>query len=189
MEKRHAGKGFACPICLCNVRANSNASYITDCQHSFCVECITRHLKQRRECPLCRRPVKIIRLDKEGKDETASDTSTVVCIGLRYGRQLFEVEIARNANHTQFKKVVCQFFGLLDKRVKIVHKGELITKENYQAARLLLPNATFQVIGTTECPNPSNKWDKPPSRYESDDEEGGGRSSSTCGAPVLCGLM
>ena len=40
---------FACPICMSMFRD----PFVTDCGHSFCFQCITTHLVNRKICPCC----------------------------------------------------------------------------------------------------------------------------------------
>ena len=40
---------FACPVCMSLFRD----PFVTDCGHSFCFQCITTHLSNKKSCPCC----------------------------------------------------------------------------------------------------------------------------------------
>lgn len=40
---------FACPICMSMIKD----PFVTDCGHSFCFQCITTHLVNKKSCPCC----------------------------------------------------------------------------------------------------------------------------------------
>ena len=40
---------FSCPICMSMIRD----PFVTDCGHTFCFQCITMHLVNKKSCPCC----------------------------------------------------------------------------------------------------------------------------------------
>ena len=44
-----AESDFACPICMSMIKD----PFVTDCGHSFCFQCITTHLVNKKSCPCC----------------------------------------------------------------------------------------------------------------------------------------
>ena len=44
-----------CPVCLENLK---HPCAMSDCQHSFCFDCITEWCKLNASCPLCKEPIK-----------------------------------------------------------------------------------------------------------------------------------
>lgn len=40
---------FACPICMSMIKD----PFVTECGHSFCFQCITTHLVNKKSCPCC----------------------------------------------------------------------------------------------------------------------------------------
>lgn len=61
-----------CPLCL-DAFAVDTAIYQTDCLHSFCADCITKHLATSAACPLCRAPVRTVTLRKRAGEPLAPD--------------------------------------------------------------------------------------------------------------------
>jgi len=54
LEEERINETLECPICL--DAFSLEATYETNCRHSFCVECTTTHLKKdtHNKCPMCR---------------------------------------------------------------------------------------------------------------------------------------
>ncbi|GMT16802.1 hypothetical protein PFISCL1PPCAC_8099 [Pristionchus fissidentatus] len=52
-----------CPVCL---STRKNESGIDGCAHTFCYSCITEWLKVSETCPLCKKPVTIVRSNVDG---------------------------------------------------------------------------------------------------------------------------
>ena len=40
---------FSCPICMSMIKD----PFVTDCGHTFCFQCITMHLVNKKSCPCC----------------------------------------------------------------------------------------------------------------------------------------
>ena len=48
-----------CPICYTNIRENPNAKFsITKCHHIMCDDCWDNWLKNKLECPICKKKVR-----------------------------------------------------------------------------------------------------------------------------------
>ncbi|XP_067928351.1 E3 ubiquitin-protein ligase Topors-like [Watersipora subatra] len=45
-----------CPICLDEFHATTDRAYSNNCYHIFCFECLLEWSKNKRECPLCKKP-------------------------------------------------------------------------------------------------------------------------------------
>jgi hypothetical protein len=64
-----------CPICL-----NSHTidkTYLTNCNHSFCIECTERHLNTNinKKCPMCRTKIMTLELKELAIEELLQQTS------------------------------------------------------------------------------------------------------------------
>ena len=57
---------WSCPIC-CDAR--NDIAYAMPCGHRFCLGCIVRWADVKPECPLCRRPIEIVRFSVQAEDD------------------------------------------------------------------------------------------------------------------------
>jgi len=140
-----------CPICLQPLSSVPNPSqslngfrqiFLTNCQHQFCNSCITKHLKLRKDCPIFRQTIKTLSIF----DNKHKISCTLVLIRLKYGKQIYECQVKANCSFGAFKDVICKFLQLSPENLKIIHKGTLITKDNFRED-LLKPDNKFQVMG------------------------------------------
>ena len=56
-----------CAICLCSLPGDPERYKLPSCSHTFCTNCILKWVKEKNECPLCRRPV-LGRVGRSGDD-------------------------------------------------------------------------------------------------------------------------
>lgn len=66
-----------CPICLNNIKKTINYC-VTDCKHSFCLECMIRHMrnktqKSRNKCPICRNKIYVKHSDSEDSESSGTE--------------------------------------------------------------------------------------------------------------------
>lgn len=101
--------------------ASSTPVYTTDCQHNFCADCLTKFVKTSNTCPLCRAPLKVIRLRRDqrlkpdnsndGLRAAAATRKGVQCVvKVKYERQVYEVCVSRDI---KFSGVDCYYCSTL----------------------------------------------------------------------------
>ena len=74
-----------CAICLCSLPGDPERHKLPSCSHTFCTNCILKWVKEKNQCPLCRRPV----LSKVGRSE--GDTSEPAAFA-NVGRALLNLQ-------------------------------------------------------------------------------------------------
>ena len=76
IEERVSGcENKVCPICACNVTA---PALTPCCRNVFCVKCVSMSLEYSKECPLCRQPLELKKLNIIVSEKVNSDEKDVV---------------------------------------------------------------------------------------------------------------
>ena len=83
-----------CSICLDILNKNKNIA-ITDCNHSFCLSCIIKHLNNDNKCPLCRN--EIIDNDNCTNDSYNRITDTIACEKINELIESYDISIHTRA--------------------------------------------------------------------------------------------
>jgi hypothetical protein len=69
-EEEAYRRGHVCAICLLPW---TQRTYLIDCMHSFCFDCIASWLKQQKTCPLCKQPPRSVAFFATFNEHTTND--------------------------------------------------------------------------------------------------------------------
>mmetsp|Transcript_31155 Transcript_31155/g.60716 ORF Transcript_31155/g.60716 Transcript_31155/m.60716 type:complete len:227 (+) Transcript_31155:35-715(+) len=121
----------SCPICL----EGCFRPVVTDCQHSFCEQCIGNLLsRENHVCPSCRQPVQSIDSQTQEKTFTVKYRHTK-CTFTRVAGEGVQAAISR-------------IFSIPVDRLKLVHAGKLLSATAAEELLTTRPDAILYVVGS-----------------------------------------